>query len=256
MSRPSTCPMNRHGGGHSMVSTAAFTQGTTSTSAITNTSTEFNPDTEEGSELINNNGKKKKKSLFKNFFHFGSRKTRSKSVSMDSNRYRREDSINNESSNSGEVFHNSSQFSPEFENRKYQIEEEYRKEKEAEKNRTQNSPNVPAGCYSFGRSNLSVPRPSTHQSMPASQRSKISPVKYNSNKTNDVNFNSTVMSPRDTVGVPVTMMQTSKSDSKFVYGRTNRIFPEQTVGQHSPAMYASFNENKPTKVKFRLFCYL
>ncbi len=164
-SRPSTCPY-RVGGGHSMTSTN-FTSGT----ALTTTTNE-----DDGAQLIK---PKKKKGLFKNLFHFGSRKGRSKSASSEpsrgegggggspSNRH-----SHNDSNTSEEVFR-----SPDLmRNRQYLVEQErinaqYRKLMEAKQRQQQQQQQQQPP--QFVRNQLHP----MHQSMPIGQRSRSSPSK-------------------------------------------------------------------------------
>lgn len=170
-SRPSTnCPYNRVGGGHSMTSTN-FTSGT----ALTTTTNE-----DDGAQLIK--PKKKKGGLFKNLFHFGSRKGRSKSASSEPSEAKGGSPSgrhsHNESNNSEEVFR-----SPDLmRNRQYLIEQErinaqYRKLMEAKQRQQQQNHHQHQQSLSqppqFVRNQLHP----MHQSMPIGQRSRSSPSK-------------------------------------------------------------------------------
>lgn len=175
---------------------------TATTTNLTGTTTE-----DDNAQLIKS---KKKKGIFKNLFHFGSRKGRSKSISSDSNETTKHclAKENSESTLCGDV------------NRKYQMEQErirqhYVKLLEQQKSKQQ---------YGFVRNQLhpmhqSMPMSLSHRSKSGGNQNsiKMEPMIQTMNR-NPYNSGSNLYGVinRDTVGVP----------QKGVHLRQHRVYPE------------------------------
>lgn len=232
-SRPSVCP-NRAGGGHSMTSTNF----TTTTTNLTAMSTD-----EDNAQLLK---PKKKKGLFKNLFHFSSKKGRSKSTSSDPNEEKKRNETSVSVGSCVSKMNDSGSFSPDAA-KQYQIEQEkiniqYRKL--LEQNKYSNQPNQQFSGPPNGVMMRNQLRP-MHQSMPISvaHRTKSSLNSKNElvvlNSPNGYqpglpsNYGSHIN--RDTVGVP-------HKDRIMAYMRNNhRVYPQANPCPDQP-MIDKLNE--------------
>lgn len=186
---------------------------------------------------------KKKKGLFKNLFHFGSKKGRSKSASAEpSDRYSHHHRHHDDSHTSDEAFR-----SPDLNrNRQYQAEQEkinahYRKLMEQARHQQQQQSQPPQ----FVRNQLHP----LHKSMPAGQRSKSSPnAKMDANLVGSPPMNGNgafhpgfhaspqhygrTLVNRDTVGVPHKGEHSSKINAYL--RQQHRVHPEMKMTEGSP----------------------
>ena len=207
------------GGGHSMVSTN-YTAGTTITSSTND---------DDNVQLVKT---KKKKGLFKNLFHFGSRKGRSKSASSEPTQ--------RHSKNNDETLFRSPELNRKYLAEQEKINQQYRRLMEEKQWQISQQPPT------FVRNQLNP----LHQSMPMGHRARVSPnlksqidnalvdsqlngATYQGLGTsNFVHHYDTNVMQRDTVGVP----QFGKNDKLNSYLRQNhRIYPEMKFNHFAEA---------------------
>lgn len=200
---------------------------------------------------------KKKKGLFKNLFHFGSKKGRSKSASAEpSDRYSHHHRHHDDSHTSDEAFR-----SPDLNrNRQYQAEQEkinahYRKLMEQARHQQQQQQSQPP---QFVRNQLHP----LHKSMPAGQRSKGSPNKMDANLVGSPPMNGNgafhpgfhaspqhygrTLVNRDTVGVPHKGEHSSKINAYM--RQQHRVHPEMKMTEGSPYGDTSTQVRLPSRV--------
>lgn len=179
---------------------------------------------DDNAQLLKSN--KKKKNLFKNLFHFGSKKGRSKSMEPSANHSKdhsdKTDDQHNENNDESSENIPKQKHSQSDYNRKYQLEQDRIKlqyQKLLEERRWKQQQEQKEQQISFVRNQLHP----MHQSMPLSRNHFARNHHKNFSPQSQNHVYAT--SPRDTVGVP---QPNTKNDKIAAYLRSNqRVHPEQ-----------------------------